>query len=202
MTGLSIFAAAAAFGAESGFAGFAVPAPPVWTLSPDYGVGHPLQVTVTLSGFGAAKVGEGYALTIPDQVRTGTPGAPDIAFVAKTIPGVSGGRATVRVKEVTSQDFTNVVVIPSETITYISADGEKPPVEKRERTQSQAIYGSGGFWPVDVAAVQEAWMGTQKLLRIECHPLKYDPSLQKIHFCSMLSVEVVFEPENRNLGAE
>jgi len=51
------------------------------------------------------------------------------------------------------------------------------------------------FWPPELAVVNEAWMGTQKVVRIQCAMLQVNPARRAIRYTLRLTGRLVFEPD-------
>lgn len=171
-----------------GYAGMAMaglgdPRPAVWTLTPIPGSSN-LQISVQCFGFETVTVAEGSALRIPGQATAGKPGAPDVPGLAKLVPGIKGMRAVLTLQGFDPTNLMDVVVAPVES----PVQGSLP-----QRQSDPGIYGKAQFWPSKLGWVDEAWIGTQKVVRLECHPVQYNPVQKSIRFYRRLEGIVSFE---------
>ena len=182
--------------AAPAFPGVEQPGAVIWTLPTEFDSPGVVDVTLTVTGFEAAPVETGYVLRISGQVASLKPGAPDVPVVARVIPGVAGRTAHVRLVKAEPQEFADVYLAPAESRVRDETDPEKP-VLKAVRSGSPGDYSSDAFWPPELVAVQEALMGTQKFVRIECHPIRYNPVSRVVRFYPQIQAELWFEPEEQ-----
>jgi hypothetical protein len=174
------------------FPGTRSPQEAVWEFGPAEGNAQTFRVTI--SGFSVTNLSEGLVLTIPGQAAPRSPGLPDLPMVSTLLRGQAG--KTVHV-EVTPPRW---VVIPGIRI----APAESPALDETTREVSEtrlvrmplpAVYGVDAFWPADLVRVEEAWIGTEKRLRLECSLTQYNPASQLLRYTLVLEGRLVFEPD-------
>jgi hypothetical protein len=186
-----------AAGANEGtFRGVDSPGAVIWTLPVVVNDSAPIDFSVSVTGFDPQPADGGYVLRIAGQAAPLKPGAPDVPVFARTIPGIAGHVARVRVTRIEQEDFTNVLVAPAEAHEPDYADPEKPGL-KTVRAASDPAYTIDAFWPADLIAVQEASMGTQKFVRIECRPIQYNPASHTVRFNREIDAELWFEAQEK-----
>lgn len=172
------------------FNGVGDAAPAVWTItplsnSPDF------LVSIDCSGFTAVPVTGGYSLRIPGQVSSAKPGTPDVPHLAKLWQGIKDARVVLTLQ---GKDQTNVVGEVASAEGYKLDDSESlMPVLRPERRPDSTIYNQNQFWPAELGSVEEAWIGTQKVVRLECIPVQYNPCTKVIRFYRSLEGVLRFE---------
>lgn len=67
------------------------------------------------------------------------------------------------------------------------------PTYRTVRTPSPSVYQEDRFWPDPVVTVQAAWMGTNKIVRVECAPIQYNPVRHVIRYATVLKGTLMFE---------
>ena len=175
----------------AGFRGVGEPSPAAWTFWPAGEAAQSFQVTV--SGFRARATPEGYVLSIPGQTASPGRGFPDLPSVATLLPGRPGSTARVELSAPAWTELSGVRVAPAESraLGDVTTNGAAYRVA---RTPDPQVYGVDGFWPPAVAQIQEAWMGTGKIVRLKCFLIQYNPARNVIRYASRLEGKVVFEP--------
>jgi len=167
--------------------------PAVWTVLPASNGEYSCSFAVEIAGFSAAATPDGYALHIPGEAAAAGRGTPAVPRVARFFPGVSGRVAVLQVSGVSPAELTNLSVAAAEDYVVVSPDGgtrHLAPV----RHPSPAIYATDQFWPPELGRVEEAWMGTQKLVRVECFPVQYNPASKIVRWYRRMEGTLVFEP--------
>jgi hypothetical protein len=155
-----------------------------------------VEFTLTVTGFEAQPADGGYRLRVGSQTGPLMRGGPDVPTVARTIPGIPGYSAHVRVLNTETEEFEGVSVAPTET--YVRDDSQPDrPALKGVRIRDESVYGRDAFWPADLIAVQEASMGTQKFVRIECRPIQYNPASHTVRFNREIDAELWFEAQEK-----
>jgi hypothetical protein len=191
---VSLISLPSAFAADPSFAGVNPPGAAVWTLPAVASPSVPADFSITITGFDAQPVEGGYVLRIPGHTFRLKPGAPDVPVLARILPGLSGYSAHVQVTESDAEDIPDVIVAPAEARVPDYADPEKPTV-RTVRSASDPAYAADAFWPHDLLAVQEGSMGTQSFIRIECHPIQYNPITRTIRFHREIRAQLWFEAQ-------
>jgi hypothetical protein len=183
-------------GEPAPFSGAGTPTPAGWSFA-DPGPDGVVNFRVTIPGFQAVRAGDGYVLRVPGQCIPYPQGAPDVPFVATVIPGSAGVAAEAKLADAAFQEFTNVTVAPVEAVRVDDPEAASPKLT-RVRVRSPEIYNKPAFWPEDLVKVQEAWMGTQKLVRIEIHPVQYNPVSKTVRFYREFTGTLNFTGEARS----
>lgn len=174
------------------FTGVGVAREAVWIVTPVSG-SRDLRIVIECSGFSAVQVSGGYSLRIPGQASSGEPGTPDVPRLAKLISGVKGAKAVLTMHGKDPTNLADVVVAPAEG--FKLADPESPMRKlKPYRECDPGIYGKDQLWPAEAGRVDEASIGTQKVVRVEYYPVYYNPITKAIRFYRRLEGELRFEP--------
>ncbi len=172
-------------------AGLGDPQPAVLTLIP-IPESPNLKISIAFSGFEIIEGACGASLRIPGQASTATPGAPDVPGIPKLVPGIKGMRAVLTLHGFDPTNVLDVIVAPAKGYTREVPEGSGrvlPP----QRQPDPGIYRTAEFWPSELGRVDEAWIGTQKVVRVECFPVQYNPVLKTIRFYRRLEGVLRFE---------
>ncbi len=147
------------------------PAAAEWTLPGASGA-----FDLRVRGIDVKPVGRGVILCLPDQAAPPAAGGPDVPVLARTVPCPAGMSVTVEVVRAEYQDFGPVQVEPAiSVIREFRGEGQEP-LRREERRPLPAYYGVAEFWPGPLAVSSEGTFGTQKVARIECRPVQYNPT--------------------------
>lgn len=183
-------AATNAVTAAGAFRGIGDVRPAVWTVVPIGGTPDS-KIQLDLAGFVAAEAGGGYVLKIPGQAAS-LAGTPDVPRLTRLFPGYGGLRAVLELRGLEPTNVTGIVIVASPTQRL-----EDPEAEVRRlrpsREPDPAIYGRDAFWPAKLGRVEEAWIGTQKVVRVECFPVQYNASRKTVCFYRRLEGVLRFE---------
>lgn len=151
--------------------------PAVWTVTPIDGTPDS-RIQIDIAGFSASEGDGGYALRIPGQALP-APGTPDVPRLTRLLPGHGGFQAVLEVRGLEATNVPDVAVAAAPVHRV-----EAPEAEVRRlrpcREPDPGIYGRDAFWPPALGRVEEAWIGTQKVVRVECFPIQYNPSRKTI----------------------
>lgn len=171
------------------FAGVGEARAAIWTISPAENSGD-IRFSIDCSGFIAVPVEGGCSLRVPGQVSS-EPRTPDVPRLAKLFSGFKGARAELTVK---GADPTNIACTVAAAEGYRLNDPESPTRQLRPYRQPDSeIYAKDRFWPQDLGRLAQATIGTQKVVRVECYPVQYNPVLKMIRFYRRLEGVVRFE---------
>ncbi|OQW94453.1 MAG: hypothetical protein BWK77_09260 [Verrucomicrobia bacterium A1] len=181
---------------EVAFPGVDGPGAVIWTLPASVSAAAPMDFSVSVTGFDAQPENGGYVLRIGGQAAPLRPGAPDVPVLARTVSGIGGYVARVRVKATEHEEFSNVVVAAAETRVPDHTNPDRPEL-KAVRVASDPAYAGNEFWPPAVIVVQEASMGTQKFVRIECRPIQYNPATHTVRFNREIEAQLWFESQEK-----
>lgn len=165
----------------------------VWTVTPLAGSQN-LRITIESHGFSAVPVEGGFSLRIPGQVASAKPGTPDVPRLAIMLPGVKGYRAVLTLE---GKDPTNVMDVGVASSEGFRLDDPESPMRvlKAYRKPDPGIFGKDQLWPSELCRLEEGSIGTQKVVRVECCPLQYNPLTRMIRFYRRLEGELRFEPK-------
>ena len=175
------------------FHGIGRVAPAEWSLPVLTGTSNPVPFSVRLSGVETVGVPQGYVLRVPGQSADAQAGGPDLPALAQMLPGVRGYRARGVVTGVSYEDVPGIRVAPAATWTVVEENRLAIPTPTR--TPNAAIYNATNFWPTELLRVQEAWMGTQKWIRMEVRPVQYNPATKTVRWYKELKANLVLERE-------
>ena len=171
--------------------GIGEPRLPVWTIT-TLEEGQEIRITVECSGYSVAPVPGGVALRMPGQASSGQAGTPDIPRLSKLISGLPAATAVLTLKGYDSTNIPNVVVAPVEGYEVEQLDKGARELRPYRRISSE-VYDADQFWPEGFGHVSEAWIGTQKVVRVECYPVHYNPVTKTLCFYRRLEGVVRFE---------
>ena len=180
--------------AAEDFKGWGRPDPAVWSLPAALDPATPALVEIVVPGFAAVPVPEGLVLRVAGQDASVQPGGPDLPMLVKLLPGVPGYKARLRVLDSASEDIASVSVAPATGWAVADPESPKPKLLPR-RTRDASIYASPGFWPAEPLRLDEAWMGTQKWIRIEFRPIQYDATTRTVRFFRDMKAQIELERE-------
>ncbi|MDD5467788.1 MAG: C25 family cysteine peptidase [Anaerolineales bacterium] len=152
-------------------------------------------VEVSVSGYELAPVlvdGQAYtSLTVKGASQVPDPGAPQLPLITALI--VAPAQATVTLQVISEESETlpgNYVLLPA----CRPAPGEVDEAEPGWLvTPDPAIYAGEAFFPQEAARIgEEAWLGDQRIVRVEVFPFQYHPAQGALAFHSRLRVQVLF----------
>lgn len=162
-----------------------------WTITALPGTDD-VRFCVECRGFSATPVDGGFSLQIPGQASSARAGTPAVPRVVKLLPGFKGRRAVLTLQGMDSTNISDVAVVAAEGF---KLDNPDSATRKRvpHRDADPEIYGQDRFWPVDLGRVEEAWIGTQKVVRVECFPVQYNPVTRTVRFYRRIEGALRFE---------
>lgn len=173
------------------FKGLGIPKPAVWTVSRSLDGHGSWSIAVDVSGFTAAARPEGMVLHIPGESR-GEPGTPALPRLAKLLPGLPDRTPRLTLRGLMPTNVTGVSLAPVEG--YVVQDRESPtPQLSAVRRPLAEIFGRSEFWPAELGAIQQVSMGTQRLVRIECFPIQYNPGSGTLRYYRRLEGVLSFD---------
>ena len=167
-----------------------------WVIRGGEKPGDSLLLDLSLTGVESVELPEGCVLKIPGQAAALEAGGPDVPAVARLFNGWKGARARLGSVESEYEEIPGFDLAPAESPKSVGDDVVSVRTPTFERVRNPARYESPGFWPADLLSVQEAWMGTQKFVRVECRPVQYDPVRQVVRLHRQIRATVRFEPES------
>lgn len=159
-----------------------------WTITPVTNSSE-LLIRIDCTGFSADQEDGGYSLHMPGQVSAAMPGAPDIPRIARLVTGLDGYRPVLRLEGKQPTNISDVAVV---AVKGYAGDSF---VRAGPRTPDSAIYATGQFWPAELCRLEEACIGTQNVVRLECYPVQYNASTKVIRFYRCLEGVLRFERE-------
>lgn len=137
---------------------------------------------------------EGYAARILHGSNPMPPGTPDLPMLSRLFEGRAGCATRVEIVETSFRDISDIEIAPMPTrnIRYYPDD----TFEHHDVLEEDpAIYSSDKFWPVDIAEVAEAWMGTQKVTRVSVHPVQYNPVTRTLRYHESIVARIYYEEQ-------
>ena len=154
------------------------------------------EFTIEPRGLRAMATPHGSQLSLSDGVRASKSGAPDLPALVRVRPGKPGFTARVALKPVSWTEITNLDVAPvaARVLEDVTTNA---PSYRLDWVRDAAIYGADAFWPPELATVREAWQGTQKLVRVECRPLQFNPVRKIARYAARVEGALTFEPEEK-----
>lgn len=175
------------------FAGVGEPKAAVWTLVPSLD-GRSLRFSIECSGVSAVSVEGGYSLRISGQAASAKPGTPDVPHLSRLLPGVKGARAILTIYGVDPTNLMDVAVAPAEGFRLDESEGSVRAL-RPYRQFDPVVFGKDQFWPPALGSLEEGAIGTQKVVRVECYPIEYNPVRRAVRFYRRLEGELRFEPK-------
>lgn len=133
-----------------------------------------MTFSVEWGGCSTQSVPSGVLIGAPGQAMTQRSGEPQLPAVATLLREVKAGG--IRVTSCTPdvwQVFSNLVVVPvsGEEITF----SDEGPSRMMVSRQDSRVYSVDAYWPETLVEVQEMWRGTQRLVRVQCRLMQYNP---------------------------
>jgi hypothetical protein len=165
-----------------------------WRMRTDPAAGDRILATIHPGEPVKGEVPAGLTVSFAGPAADRQPGAPDLGGMVRTIPGRPGFRAVVRAVKVESRDEPEVRVAPAEGWRRIFVDDNVYRTEKF-RQADPSVFSRNAFWPPAVLQLDEAWMGTNKWVRLVCRPAQYNPVRRVLRLHTRIECEIVFEPE-------
>jgi hypothetical protein len=145
---------------------------------------------VGIPGFVIRSSEAGLIISVPGQASHGNPGEPALPAIATVC--AAGGALSFSVEMLPPSwiEITNMLVAPvaSRVLENVTTNA---PTYREERRPSPSLYEADRFWPDVTTTIQEAWMGTQKLVRIECVPFQYNPVRKVLRYTPVLEGRMV-----------
>lgn len=177
--------------ADGAFSGVGEARVAKWTITALPGT-NDVRFCVECTGFSATPVDGGFSLQIPGQASSARAGTPDVPRVVKLLPGFKGRRAVLTLQGMDATNIPDVAVVAAEGF---KLDNPESATRKRvpHRDADPDVYGQDRFWPVDLGRVEEAWIGTQKVVRVECFPVQYNPLTRTVRFYRRIEGMLRFE---------
>jgi len=133
--------------------------------------------------------GEGMVVRVRGGGARREPGSPDIGGMAWVLPGKVGWNLMPTVTDAAfarAEKGVDVAAIQVEKVVEEGAD------QVVERYRSPEIYGQDAFFPSHVVRVQEAWVGTNKLVRLVVNPVQYNPVTKELQLCYRLEAKLEY----------
>ena len=174
--------------------GWGAPEAGTWEIRSEDPSGERFRVTVTPAEPVREAGPGGMAVSFPGPSAGRQAGAPDLGCLVQTIPGRPGFHAVIRVIETESRDEPGRNVIPAEITRRVYADDNVYRSEK-VRQPDPAIYADDAFWPPTLMRLDEAWMGTNKYVRLVCWPAQYNPVKRVLRVHTRITGELCFVRE-------
>ena len=163
----------------------------VWSVQPSAD-NQEIRFSIDCTGFSAVEVTGGYSLRIPGQASSAKPRTPDLPRLAKLLPGIKGTRPVLTVQGKDPTNVTHVVVAAAEGFRLDDPAGATRSL-RPYRQPDAGIFGKDEFWPLELGSVEEAGIGTQLVVRVECFPVQYNPEARTIRFYRRLEGVLRFE---------
>ncbi len=120
------------------------------------------------------------------------PGSPDIGGLAWVLPGRAGYNLMPTVTDAAFASATqgvDVAAIRARRETEEDREDSEPVIE---RYRAPEIYGQNALFPSHVVRVQEAWVGTNKLVRLVVNPVQYNPITKELRLCYRLKAKLEY----------
>lgn len=155
-----------------------------------------LRFRLDVRGLRVSPTPEGVILSVPGQAHAARPGSPELPQIAATINGRQGLVARVRLKPPIWTTMTDIDVAPvaARVLDDVTTNA---PTYHDERRRDEILYNTDAFLPADIVSVQEALMGTQKLVRVECRPVQFNPVRRVARYATVIEGVLVFEPARK-----
>lgn len=173
---------------EDAFCGVGQPVPAEWDIRT--GGDNIVSFKVKIGGFAARETPEGFVLTIPGQAGSVRPGMPDLPPLTRLLPGLPGHSTKIELKSATWIELSGIRVAPVERRVLEDVTTNEPTY-RMSRTPSATVYSADEYWPSAVARVDEAWMGTQKIVRLESFMIQCNPKRETIRYTLELEGRLV-----------
>ncbi len=137
------------------------------------------------------ETGEGMAVRVRGGGARRQPGSPDIGGLAWVLPGKVGWNLMPTVTDAAFASATEGVDVAAIRVNKVVEDGDdSDPVVERYR--SPDIYEQDALFPSHVIRVQEAWVGTNKLVRLVVNPVQYNPVTKELRLCYRLKAKLEY----------
>ena len=153
---------------------------PSWDITP-LPDGDGFRISIVCPGMKLVREGDGYAVRIPGQVVAREAGSPDIPRLARLISVAPGMYPVLSLQGMDPTNITGIVVIPTVRYQVKEAGGGLRSLEP-SRQPDAGIYATDDFWPANPGHIEQALIGTQNVVRVECVPVQYNPIGKSIRF--------------------
>lgn len=173
------------------FTGVGEARPAVWTITPIAGT-LDSAIRIDIAGFSAVEAEGGHSPRIPGQAGAMAAGTPEVPRLARLLAGHGGMKAVLELRGVDPTNVPGVVVAPCPAmkVEELETGGRRL---RQYRVPDPAVYGKDDFWPAGLGRVEEACIGTQNVVRVECFPIQYNPFQKVLRFHRRLEGELRFE---------
>jgi hypothetical protein len=121
-------------------------------------------------------------------------GFPDLAALVRPIRSVPGYQITVQLVASDFSEESGVNVAPALSL-HRRLVGDNRYETSWVREKNPSVYDRDIFWPESQVAVDQAWMGTNRVARLVCRPLQWNPQTMLLRVYSRLVVELRYQPE-------
>jgi hypothetical protein len=121
-------------------------------------------------------------------------GAPDLGTLVELLRAPPGVRVTMTTGTCVFVAQESVYISPVERTRRIHRD-DQVFEDVAERVEDGTIYGADGFWPERILRVEEASMGTNRFVRVECIPWQYNPVRRVLRTYTRVEAALVLEEE-------
>jgi hypothetical protein len=158
------------------------PAPAVWELPDNPLEKVPVECGVRIPGFELKPGEHGDVAVLPGRIPgVDKPGAPVLPALATGFKGHPQVRLAARFVGSEFEDIPDVDMAP---VPSVRAGEFDQPYAEPVKTYSKAAdyYTADAWWPETLVALQEAMMGTQKFVRVECRPFQYNAARKTLRF--------------------
>jgi len=145
-------------------------------------------------------VDDGWTVVCDGQVGALPSGSPDLPVFSELLtlqPGESvEAEIVTAVYEVVTQNVSVVAVAVRETVALDPGQSSTRTVRRKDRV----IYARGDFWPAQQVRINEVWLGSRKLARLELRPVQYNPATGTVRVCRSLKVVLRTVPSRTEEG--
>jgi len=181
--GLLVLSAGEVCGQErSGQLVVGTPAAAEWTIPANPVEKVPAACRVRIPGFEINPTEAGSVVVLPGRIPgVVNAGAPDTPAVATSFKGHPNIRVIARLVRSDFEDFPDMDIAPVPT--FLAGELDQPyPVPVKTYSRSAALYSADAWWPETLVLAEEAWMGTNKVVRVECRPFQYNAARKTLRF--------------------
>jgi hypothetical protein len=165
-----------------------------WHVRRADAAGTRLRVTITPGAPLRVVLPQGETVAFAGPSADTHPGAPALSPLVRVWPGRPAFRARVRLVHAEFRDEPGTTVAPGAAprLDYTAAGVRRVGSVRR---QDPVIYGQDAFWPPELLHAREAWMGTNRLLRLTCHAAQYNPVRRILRVYTRIEAELQWVPE-------
>lgn len=162
-----------------------------WTLEPPPDCTATTLCVIAIGPCELIETPAGLRPSVAGDVRSMTPGEPDIPLLVKLLPIPPDCEAAVVLVSAEFAETNGVEIAP--VAGYRLADPLSDESRwTREQIPDERLYSMGTLWPDEVLRVETALQGHQRWARVVCRPVQFNPVHGTLRMYSRIEARLVW----------